>query len=544
MKRIVNKIALCAGALALLVSCSLDEVNTRTPVADTYYATEDGASDLVNSIYSYAQALYRVDIWALTDMGTDIWMVGGDGPKALNNYTFSTSEDYVTNLWNQCYRGITAANTLIGRADGIKAAQATVNDFVGQAKFLRAWFYHILVMQYGDVPLVVDEVKEVLTTATRVPVVQIYEQVIKDLQDAENLLPDAATQWGRPSRTAAQALLARVYLHAGQWSNAAVYAKKVIDSGVYSLEEDYAALWDPKNQKSKEFIWSIQGSANDAFDTERSWASSIFTVRYDVHAASYGMVRDIANGRPYRYFMPTRHFYTMLVDNMDWDSRFEKCFKWTWYVNDESKCKENPGAAVGDTAIYTPPFPVSAAQRERAKGRYRIEDINDYFNPDSPNGEETSGPREMFAQLAKWLDPTRVEVGLMSSLDIVAIRLGEMYLIAAEALMKDNKAAEGAEYINALHKRAAKSEALYEAHKVSAEDMTIDLILDERAFELAGECNRWVDLKRTGKLLELVRLYNVDARPNIQDKHLLRPIPTTMMDRVTNKDTFVQNPGY
>ena len=62
MKRIVNKIALCAGALALLVSCSLDEVNTRTPVADTYYATEDGASDLVNSIYSYAQALYRVDI--------------------------------------------------------------------------------------------------------------------------------------------------------------------------------------------------------------------------------------------------------------------------------------------------------------------------------------------------------------------------------------------------------------------------------------------------------------------------------------------------
>ena len=110
-------------------------------------------------------------------------------------------------------------------------------------------------------------------------------------------------------------------------------------------------------------------------------------------------------------------FYTMLVDNMDWDSRFEKSFKWTWYVNDESRCRENPGAAVGDTALYTPPFPVSAAQREWAKGKYRIEDINDYFNPNSPNGEETSGPREMFAQLAKWLDPTRVDVGLMTSLD-------------------------------------------------------------------------------------------------------------------------------
>jgi hypothetical protein len=53
-----------------------------------------------------------------------------------------------------------------------------------------------------------------------------------------------------------------------------------------------------------------------------------------------------------------------------------------------------------------------------------------------------------------------------------------------------------------------------------------------------------VDLKRTGKLLELVRKYNVDARPNISEKHLLRPIPTTMMDRVTNKDDFKQNPGY
>lgn len=259
---------------------------------------------------------------------------------------------------------------------------------------------------------------------------------------------------------------------------------------------------------------------------------------------SYGMVRDIANGRPYRYFMPTRHFYDMLVANMDWDGRFEKCFKWTWYVNDVSKCKDNPGRALGDTALFTPPYPVSDAQKEWAKGKYKIMDINEYFNPNSPNGEETSGPREMYAQLTKYLDPTRIDVGLMSSLDIPALRLGEMYLIAAEALMMNNKAAEGAEYINVLRKRGAKSDELYEAHKISASDMTIDLILDERAFELAGEGNRWVDLKRTGKLLELVAKYNVDARPNIKEKHLYRPIPTTMLDRVTNKDTFVQNPGY
>ncbi|MFW5774311.1 MAG: RagB/SusD family nutrient uptake outer membrane protein, partial [Tangfeifania sp.] len=74
--------------------------------------------------------------------------------------------------------------------------------------------------------------------------------------------------------------------------------------------------------------------------------------------------------------------------------------------------------------------------------------------------------------------------------------------------------------------------------------MSLDYILDERARELAGELLRWPDLKRTGKLIERVKLYNPDGRDNIKDFHLLRPIPTTMIDRVSNKDEFKQNPGY
>ena len=257
------------------------------------------------------------------------------------------------------------------------------------------------------------------------------------------------------------------------------------------------------------------------------------------------MIRDIANGRPYRYFMPTRHFFDLLASTMEWDNRFEKSFKWVWYVNDESHCTLNPGRVLGDTALYVPPFKVSPEQRAWAEGKYRIEDIDDYFNPESPNGEETSGPREMFPQMSKYLDPTRVDVGLMSSLDIPVIRLGEMYLIAAEALMNEGKAAEGVEFINNLRKRSAKSEEAYEAHKLDASELTIDVILNERAIELAGETTgRWMDLKRTGKFLEYIQLYNPDARNNIKEKHLYRPIPTSMLDRISNKDEFPQNPGY
>ncbi len=118
-----------------------------------------------------------------------------------------------------------------------------------------------------------------------------------------------------------------------------------------------------------------------------------------------------------------------------------------------------------------------------------------------------------------------------------------MYLIAAEALMKEGRPSEGLGYLNAVRKRAAWPGM--EADMIVPEDsLTIDFILNERALELGGERLRWADLKRTGKLIERVKLYNPKGRDNIQDKHLLRPIPSEMIDRLTNKADFQQNPGY
>ena len=74
--------------------------------------------------------------------------------------------------------------------------------------------------------------------------------------------------------------------------------------------------------------------------------------------------------------------------------------------------------------------------------------------------------------------------------------------------------------------------------------MNIDFILDERARELCGEQLRWFDLKRTNKLIEYVKKYNTDGAANIQAFHMLRPIPQTQLDAITNKDEFTQNPGY
>jgi hypothetical protein len=119
-------------------------------------------------------------------------------------------------------------------------------------------------------------------------------------------------------------------------------------------------------------------------------------------------------------------------------------------------------------------------------------------------------------------------------------RLGETYLIAAEAYMMMGDLVKGAEYFNAIRKRAEAPGTVMPLIKPA--ELNIDEILNERHRELTGEYLTWYDLKRTGKLLERVRKYNKEAAPYIQEYHQLRPIPQDQIDRCTNE--YPQNPGY
>lgn len=118
-----------------------------------------------------------------------------------------------------------------------------------------------------------------------------------------------------------------------------------------------------------------------------------------------------------------------------------------------------------------------------------------------------------------------------------------MYLIAAEAEMLNDNMPMAVKYMNDLRTKRAYP-GYEDAMKISASDMNIDFILDERARELVGEQLRWFDLKRTGKLVEYVKKWNPDAKDNIKDYHVLRPIPQIQLDAVSNKGDFLQNTGY
>jgi hypothetical protein len=151
--------------------------------------------------------------------------------------------------------------------------------------------------------------------------------------------------------------------------------------------------------------------------------------------------------------------------------------------------------------------------------------------------------RSQFIQMSKFMDPTRLTANQeWSARDGFVIRIAEMYLIAAEALMNTNPT-EALKYMNDLRKKRAIAGKETDM-EITVKDLTIDFILDERARELAGELFRWYDLKRTGKLVSYVQKYNMDAKANIKETHNLRPIPQVQLDAVTNKEEFKQNPGY
>jgi hypothetical protein len=250
-----------------------------------------------------------------------------------------------------------------------------------------------------------------------------------------------------------------------------------------------------------------------------------------------GLQRDIANGRPYARYKPTDFVLNDLFDRQ-LDSRYRESFKRVFYCNKPGTYTINGHSVdlkIGDTAVYL-------ADREYTPEELSHIDYNVW--PPSKQNER------VFPTLSKFLDPQRVGVNDQpGSRDLLFFRLSETYLTAAEALLMSGRPDEAADYINVVRRRAAnpgatpeETEANRTAMEVSPAQLNIDFILDERARELLGEGVRWIDLVRTGKLIERVKKYNPVSAVNIQPYHVLRPIPQIQIDRTSG--TFEQNPGY
>jgi hypothetical protein len=529
-------IAPLAAIFGLAIASCVDL--TETPISgitDSYYATPAGFDAAVSAMYEPLRDFYAQESGlTITVFGTDEFTKGADGGhKPINDYTAALNGDdsFFRDTWRSHYRAINTTNTVIGRAPTAQISDALRSQRVGEARFLRALYYFNLVRMWGPVPLLLTETQGPMTEANRDSVAKVYDAIVADLQFAETSLPLTQRDFGRPVKAAAQHLLSLVYLTraaAGDMAKAATEAKAVIDSKQFSLLSKYSDLWTLGNDKNAEVVWSVQFTADPLTTGNGNSAHLYYLMAYELWP---GMQRDLANGRAFKRWRSTD--WLLNLWDRSKDTRYDDSYTTVYYANNPASIPKDAGGkpkfAVGDTALWMPGVEISAA--ERAKHPYTILTPSQYTDAAFPSFNK------------KFIDPNRLTVNeTRGSRDWFVMRFAETYLIAAEALMRDGRASEAVPYVNAVRERAAKTGVAKTAMDITAADLNIDFILDERSRELAGEQMRWFDLVRTGKLLDRVKKYNASAGAGIQTFHVLRPIPTEQITLTSN--TFLQNVGY
>lgn len=573
-----------ASALVLLTAtgCSdfLDQDNRSDVPSSDFYNTTSGYESLTNSMYSSLRSIYNIQPLTMT-AGTDLFGDGKSSGVAMNYYRHTATESNVLSLYTNFYKSIQLANAVI--AYGETTAESSVRaQYVDEARFVRAWDYFMLVQLFGRVPLVTQMFDAAQMNFEQASIGDIYNFIISEfeyLQGSDSSLPDySSSNVGRCNKRAAKFFLAKAYLTRGwlngqgyesqeeniaqssDFQNAARYAVDAINGEVPSISIENA--FDISNEQNAEIFWSVQFSSETLGTPSEDGSYQQAQFGAYLGGAEYPKTKAIdGNESP---FLRLLQMYTR------GDGRLEQTFMLelrgsTPTTIDSYFDYYNAPTTTPIAVYYAPTWATSADTAAwRADDPYGLK-ANTTITMSVAEGG--LAPRQQVVE--SWTNRRNEDCGVpcikkfddytatsmanrstrCSTHDVVLARLGEAYLIAAEAYQQMGDNTNAARYINLLRQRPGTIKSGYEsAMTVADSDINIDFILDERARELAGEYVRWFDLKRTHKLVEYVTRYNEDGVTDADMRgadgayKILRPIPQDAIDK--NQTAMQQNPGY
>lgn len=577
MKRFLRLSIICV--LVFVTAGCRDILNEqpRAKMVPSYFKTANGLRQGLTAAYSYFRFYYGTEGgMAITVLGTDMWTTGGmanSAEIAIDNYTeaLNPSNAQFQTVWNRFFTAINTTNGVIQfgkEATGLPAEEKSA--LLGQAHYLRAAYYFILVQMFGGVPLDLGsgDLKfntNPVTTSERDSVSTVYSAIIQDLKTAMEKLPNIGSAPGRADKAAAMFLLSKVYLtrgwnekanQNGDFQKAFDLATRLIENrGQYGLklEKYFIDVNAEGNENGPEVIWNIQHTENLTFNEsdvnapanglKENRSNFFFHPYYEVQTVTVTVngktkkvnpvKRTMKYQRPWIRFRPTEWLLQEAFTNRKIDSRFDVSFRTVWLCNKEGV----PGFNVGDTAFYMPGHEVTQAFRDAHK--YRIWEPGQY-------------EPLMYPDLRKFDDTNREDIQYSSTRPFIVYKLSAAYFIAAEAAIKMGQPGKAVEYLNIIRRRAAyrknnttaENRAAAQKMKITVGKATIEFVLEERARELAGEMKRWLDLKRTETLIERTEAHNPDVE-NIDEHFLLRPVPQSQIDAMTGENAAeYQNPGY
>jgi hypothetical protein len=253
-------VAGCESTLSLEPSTEV-EVKDAIVDAQSARAALAGAYDALQS-----GSYYGGDFLFFTELPTDNASHEGTFTSFADVDLHVTTADNTTieGIWDAIYDGVGRANTLIALIPGVAdLEQEEKDDIVGQAHLLRALHYHNLVKIWGPVPLRLQPPPSIdeLASTTRAPEDQVYQQILSDLDQAEQLMSDASrTQTG--SLGAVAALRSRVLLYKGDYAAAEAAANATLEFG-YELAESFPALFEATGNSTPEDIWRASFTATE-----------------------------------------------------------------------------------------------------------------------------------------------------------------------------------------------------------------------------------------------------------------------------------------
>ena len=505
MKKIIFSVALLSAGMAF-TSCSEDllEIEQKaTNSTDSFYKTDADAKSAVTAMYAtYAEeisgneGIWNAYIMGLNYASDDVFPAGGDiadhsGFRECGEFRYDTSFGPVSALYNHIYKSIYSANLVINYFGGDKADSQVKKEAVAQARVMRAWA-HMLAAQVYYQPPIVDHliVDDKPTNAESQKA--IFDFCIKECEEAMSDIPERNGQSDQEgawyaTKGFAQFVAGKSALFAGDNAKAASLLKPLVESPNYALVpgERFRDLFHVEGDGCEEKIFEINFSANSAASTGAGWAYGNKRGRWMVANVLNWRGDDIVGGGTNPQICSTggwgggsiNHEFAHKMLANDGDSYRRKA---TFLTSDEffydaTLCPWKSDVEAGG-ALST------RAEKEFDPNRGIKKDAGSFSRSDVMEVKMMMHPNDC--------DPNKVAGDNCNNTNLCLARLGEAYLLYAEACLASGNTAEALKYVNKIQQRAGS--------KTISSSVDLQTIQDEKQYELWFEGCRWFDIVRWG----------------------------------------------
>ena len=498
----MNWITKFSGALlAVVLLAGCDDQLDQTPVIGfteaTFYQTAEHAEQALVAAYDPLQWNFTTFNfhfrWFYGDICSDDAIKGGSGVNdqpqlgLLEDFVATPSNTHVNASFEHKYSGIFRANIVLEKVPEINMDEDQKARILAEASFLRAFYYFELVTLFGGVPMVDHVLTPDEYKIPRASAEEIWGLIESDLIAAIPDLPFkselGAANLGRATKGAARSLLGKAYIYQEKWTDAVSVLAEVVNSGEYTLDPDYANVFNEAGEHGSGSVFEIN--------------------RTPLGGGNWGNVNGSLEGNMTNVFQRARGQFGGWGFNIPTQDLVDE------YETDDPRLGQSifmVGDVMGDRGVFT----------KDATGQDHDYYSRKYFMTQAEQDLAVGDP------LINGISNDRV------------IRYADVLLLYAEALAESGNEALARQQVNAVRARARAGAPFILPDVASSGAQLIDDIRHERRVELALEGHRFFDLVRWG--LGPTELDGFQA-----GKHELFPIPLKQIQLNPNLD---QNPGY